>query len=260
MWHPARPRGVGQISHGFLLVGVGVGGGVVVAVLGGVQDGLDGVEGGFGDLGVDGGLAAGFVPQDGEVEDLEQLRFEVRWEAGQDVPGDGELVEEFGVGGVGGGGGEGLELGFEEFAFVVQFGEPGADPGAVGLVGGVTGFCGDVFQFDDLGVLRGFDPGDPGVEGFFLGVPVGGCGCGGGGELGGEQGGAVGAEDPVSEELAHGAVQEEFGDLDGAGVVGVVGGVLGVGPVVGAPVVGDLGGDVVGVPGHPALAVPAADP
>jgi len=30
----------------------------------------------FGDLGVDGDLAAGLVPQDGDVEDLEQLGFE----------------------------------------------------------------------------------------------------------------------------------------------------------------------------------------
>lgn len=32
-----------------------------------------------------------------------------------------------------------FELGFELFAFVVQFGEPGADPGAVGLGGAVAG-------------------------------------------------------------------------------------------------------------------------
>jgi hypothetical protein len=171
MWHRAPPRGVGQIPHEFVLVGVGVG--VVVAVLGGVEDGLDGVEGVFGDLGVDGGLAAGLVPQDGEVEGLEQLGLELGREAGQDVPGERELVQQLGVGGGGGGLGEGFELGFEEFAFVVQFGEPGADPGAVGLAGGVVGVGGDVFEFQDLGVLRGLDPGDAGFQGLLLGVAVG---------------------------------------------------------------------------------------
>ena len=69
-----------------------VGVGVMVAVLGGVEDGLDGLEGAFGDLGVDGGLAAGLVPQDGEVEGLEQLGFEPGREAGQDVSGEREPV------------------------------------------------------------------------------------------------------------------------------------------------------------------------
>lgn len=42
----------------------------------------------------------------------------------------------------------------------MQLGEPGTDPDSVGLVGGVAGVGGDVFQFQDLGVLRGLDPGD----------------------------------------------------------------------------------------------------
>jgi hypothetical protein len=45
--------------------------GVVVAVLGGVEYGMEGLQGGLGDLGGHGGLPAGLVPQHGEVEDLE---------------------------------------------------------------------------------------------------------------------------------------------------------------------------------------------
>jgi hypothetical protein len=87
------------------------------------------------------------------------------------------------------------------FAFVVQFGEAGADAGAVCLSGGVAGVGGQLFQFDDLGVLRGLDPGDPGAQGALLGVAVGdGLGVGGR-KLGGEQGGAFGAEDAGGEEL-----------------------------------------------------------
>jgi hypothetical protein len=40
-----------------------------------------------GDLGADGGLAAGLVPQDGDVEGLEQLGLEPGRQTGQDVPG-----------------------------------------------------------------------------------------------------------------------------------------------------------------------------
>ena len=56
---------------------------------------------------------------------------------GQDVAGEGELVEQ---GGVGGGRCrlvEGFELGFDLFAFVVEVGEAGADAGAHGGGGGV---------------------------------------------------------------------------------------------------------------------------
>jgi len=55
------------MPYGFGLVGVGV----VQAVLAGVQDGGEGVQGGVGDFGADGGLPVGLVPQDGHVEDLE---------------------------------------------------------------------------------------------------------------------------------------------------------------------------------------------
>ena len=46
-------------------------GGVVESVLSRVEDGVEGLQGGFGNLGGDGGLAGGLVPQDGDVEDLE---------------------------------------------------------------------------------------------------------------------------------------------------------------------------------------------
>lgn len=76
--------------------------GVIASFLGGVEEGGEGAQGGVGDLGVDGGLAGGLVPQDLDVERGEQ--------AGQDVPGQGQLVEQGRVGGLGGGVGGG-ELG-----------------------------------------------------------------------------------------------------------------------------------------------------
>jgi hypothetical protein len=63
----------------------------------------------------------------------------------------------------------------------VQLGEPGADPGAVGLGGGVVRVGREVFEFEDLGGLRGLDPGDPGLERVLLRLAVGGgLGVGGG--------------------------------------------------------------------------------
>jgi len=92
----------------------------VESVLGWVQDGGQVAECGLGDLGADGGLLAGLVPQDGDVEGLEQAGLEAGGQAGQDVPGEGELVEQAGVGGLWCGLGQGFELGFESFAFLVQ--------------------------------------------------------------------------------------------------------------------------------------------
>src|SRR6266704_5601755 len=110
---------------------------VIVAVLARVENSREGPQGGVGDLGVDGGLAAGLVPQDLDVEGLQQPRLQLRREAGQDVSGDGELVEQGGVGGAGGGGGQGGQLGAELLAFVVEVGEPGADAAAQRGGGGV---------------------------------------------------------------------------------------------------------------------------
>jgi hypothetical protein len=105
---------------------------VIVHVVAGVENGGEGAEGGVGDLGPDGGLAVFVVPQDVQVEHLEQAGLEVAGQAGQDVPGQGELVEQGGVGGLGGtGGGEGAELGLELVAVGVQLAEPGPDPGRI---------------------------------------------------------------------------------------------------------------------------------
>jgi hypothetical protein len=57
----------------------------------------------------------------------------------------------------------------------VEFGEPGADAGTQ-RGGGRVG--GEFFQFEDLGVLRGLDPADAGVDRGGLGVAVGGVSVG----------------------------------------------------------------------------------
>ncbi|HEY0998430.1 MAG TPA: hypothetical protein VGD83_02215, partial [Streptosporangiaceae bacterium] len=108
-------------------------GGVVEVVLSGVEDGLKGLQGGVADLGGDGGLLSGLVPQHGDVEDLEQPGLEPGRQPGQDVAGQWQPVQQAGVSGCRCRLGQCLELGFELVAFVVEFGEPGADPGAVGL-------------------------------------------------------------------------------------------------------------------------------
>jgi len=84
-----------EIARGCGLVGVGV----VVAVLVGVEDGGDGSKGGVGDLDPDGGLPVGGVPQDLQVEGLEQEGFELGGEPGQRVAGERELVEQADVSG-----------------------------------------------------------------------------------------------------------------------------------------------------------------
>ncbi|HXC83323.1 MAG TPA: hypothetical protein VNV62_15870, partial [Trebonia sp.] len=78
----------------------------------GVEDGGQGVEGGVGDFDVDGGLVAGFVPQDVQVECGEQACFELGRQCGEEVSGVGDLVQDGGVGCDRLAGGEGSELGF----------------------------------------------------------------------------------------------------------------------------------------------------
>ena len=90
---------------------------------------------------------------------------------GRMSPRSGQFVQQGRVGGGGCGLGQGGELGFDLLAFVVQVGEPGADPGAHRGGSGVGRVGGQVFQFEDLGVLRGLDPPDPGLEPGGLGVP-----------------------------------------------------------------------------------------
>jgi hypothetical protein len=83
-----RYRCFEQILHYFWLVR-GVFACVIVSVLVRVEKGGEGAEGGLGDLGVHGGLPGGLVPQDLEVERVEEAGFEVVGQAGQDVPGQG---------------------------------------------------------------------------------------------------------------------------------------------------------------------------
>jgi hypothetical protein len=122
-------------------------------------------------------------------------------------------------------------------AFVVQVGEPAADPAAQRGGGGVGWVGGELFEFEDAGVLGGVDLRQAGADGGGLGVAVGGCGGVGGRELGGEQRLAVRAEDVLAEEQAGDLVQAGFGGFDGAGVIRVGGGVPGVLGVVRALVV-----------------------
>ena len=101
----ASIRGSNKCSADPGVAGIVVGS-VIVAVPAGVQDAGEGFESGVGDLGEHGGLAAGLVPQDLQVEGLEQLGLQLR--AGRhDVPGHRELGEQGRVGGLGSGRGQG---------------------------------------------------------------------------------------------------------------------------------------------------------
>ena len=131
------------------------------------------------------------VPEDFQIECGEQAGFERGRERGQDVAGEREPVDQGGVGGGRGGGLQGLALGSELLAFVVEVGEPGTDPGAHGGVGRVSG---QLLQLEELGVLGGVDLPDAGGEGGDLLVALGGGVGVGGRELGGQQPGAFGSE------------------------------------------------------------------
>ena len=243
--------------HGSGVSGIFVGS-VIVSVPAGVQDTGEGLQRGVGDLGEHGGLPAGLVPQDLQVEGLEQVGFQLRGQARQDVPGQRELLQQGRVGGLRSRRGQGGQLGLELLAFGVELGEPGADPAAQRGGRGAGGVGGEFFQFQDAGVLAGLDPLEPGLEGGGPGVAFGGGGRVGGGELGGEQGGAAGAEDVLGEEQAGDLVQAGFGGLDGAGMIRVASRLSGLGRVVRAPVVDEQAGAAgLGQAGHAAAAVPA---
>ena len=171
--------------------------GVIVTVLAGVENGRESLQGGVGDLGVDGGLAAGLVPQDLNVERVQQPGLQLGRQAGQHVPGERELVEQGRVGGPGGDRGQDGQLGVELFALVVEVGEPGADPAAQRGGSGVGRVGGELFEFEDAGVLGGLDLPEPGADGGGSRVAVGAGGGVGSGELGCEELGAAGAEDVV---------------------------------------------------------------
>jgi hypothetical protein len=102
---------------------------------------------------------------------------------------------------------QGGELGLDLFALVVEFGEPGDDPGSHAGRCGVGRLGRELFQADDLGVLRGVELLDPGGQGSPLLVAAG-LGVGvGGGELGGEQRGPAEADDVLGEEQGDDLVQ-----------------------------------------------------
>jgi hypothetical protein len=90
-----------------------------------VEKGGQRPQGGFGDLGVHGDLPGGLVPQYVQVERGEQAGLDVDGPAGQDVAGEGKLVEQGRVGGPRDRGGQGGELGLFVLLFAVQVGEPG---------------------------------------------------------------------------------------------------------------------------------------
>jgi hypothetical protein len=80
------------MPHGGGVVGAGLGAGVVVAVLAGVGEAGDGLQGAVGDLGERGDLLAGLVPQDLDAERGKQAGLQGRWQAGQDVAQEGQFV------------------------------------------------------------------------------------------------------------------------------------------------------------------------
>jgi hypothetical protein len=102
-------------------------------------------------------------------------------------------------------------------ALVFELGEAGQDAGAQRRDGLGSGVVSEGFDLTSVGVLGGINlPQPPGQNGGLLvaaSLVVG----GGVGQVGGEQGGAVGAEDPLGEELADDGEQVVFADRDGAG-------------------------------------------
>ena len=123
------------------------------------------------------------------------------------------------------------ELGGDLFALLVELDEPFGDPRAHGGRCGVGGVGRELFEAEDLGVLRGVDLLEPGSQGGGLVVTVG--GRVGGGEPGGEQLGLLGAEDVLGEEQADDLVQPPLRAFDRAGMIRVAGGVGGTGRVRG---------------------------
>lgn len=84
-------------------------------------------------------------------------------------------------------------------ALGVEVGETGPDPLAEGL-GGRVGRVGGGFQLGDQRGLGRIEPGDLAADGGGLLVAALGAPGGGGGQLGGQHGGPVGAEHPLGEE------------------------------------------------------------
>lgn len=105
-------------------------------------------------------------------------------------------------------------------AFVFEFGEPGQHAGAQGGDGGGVGVVevGQGFDCAGVGVFGGVDLAQPLGQGGALAVAAGLVVGGRSGQILSEQGGAVGSEHALGEELADGVEQVVFADGDGAGV------------------------------------------
>jgi hypothetical protein len=127
-------------------------------------------------------VVARLVPHDGDVEGSKQRGFERLWQAGEDIAGVRDLIEQRGVHGRGGRGLQGGEPGFGFGALGVELGEAFADAGAHRGGGRVAGIGGQFAQCGDLGVLLGVEFADGGLERGGFGVAAaGGFGVGGGG-------------------------------------------------------------------------------
>src|SRR6266496_2016594 len=190
------------------------GGGAGVAVGAGVvEQGGDGAGCVVGEGGPDGDLVLVAAVEGLDVERGEQGFFDPGRRVGQDVGGDGELVEQGEVVVLGGGCCQFCEGGLGAGALGVQVGEAGADAGPVGLDGGV-GRVGGGLKLGDEAAFCGLDAGQVGAQvGLLAGAVLGVLG-GGGGELGGEELGAVVAEGVLVEESGDGVHEGVFAEGD----------------------------------------------
>ena len=148
---------------------------------------------------------------------------------------------------------------------MVQFGEVGVDAGPQGHRGGVGGVGGQGGEVVDEVVLGGLDLLEPGLQRGGLGVGAGLLVAGPGREQFAEPFFAAGGEGVGVQAAAQGGQDEVVAGGDGAGVVGGLGDVAGVGAVVGADVVGVVtfgaaAGVGFGAADHPPLADFAPDP
>ena len=119
----------------------------------------------------------GRVPDDLNVERVEQFGLQARRQGGQ-VGGDfGQQADQVGGGGRGGVGGQVVKLGLDVLAFAVQGGVVGADAAAVGLPGFI-GHVEGLVQFAHQVLLPGGQPLEPLGQGsglpVVLGLPGGG--------------------------------------------------------------------------------------
>jgi len=150
---------------------------VAGVVAGAGEQGGDDGGCGVGDGRAEGGLPHGGVPDDLDVEDLEEFGLQGGRQGGQ-VGGDfGQQADQVRGGGRGGVGGQFGELGVDALAFGVQAGVVGADAAAVGLAGFIR-HVERAVQFAHQVLLPGGQPLEPLGQGgglpVVLGLPGGG--------------------------------------------------------------------------------------